>query len=93
MSRRALLPDNDKENPAKETPQRTSDKNKPKKVSTEMKTETSEIPRGKGVVVKLRQSPKIKATDRGEQEKNIDPVMNISNKKASSLVNGEANMK
>lgn len=92
MSRRALLPDNEKENPAKETPQRTSDKNKPKKVSTAMKTETSEIPRGKGVAVKLKQSPKIKSTDKGPQEKNIDPVMNISNTRASSLVNGEANM-
>lgn len=92
LSRRALLPDNDKENPAKETPQRTSDKNKPKKVSTAMNTETSEIPSGKGVELKLKQAPKIKATNKGEQEKKIDPVMNISNKKASSLVNGEVNM-
>lgn len=112
LSRRALIADHDKENPTKETPQRT-DKNKPKKVST---AETSEIARGKGVVVKLQKSPKSKATknklvsedkvvkrlvipekdsaltDKGEQEKSIDPVMNVSNKNASALVNGEANM-
>ncbi|KAI5659508.1 hypothetical protein M9H77_28301 [Catharanthus roseus] len=121
LSRRALLPDSDKDNPGKETSQKASDKNKPKKTSSPAKSasavENSEMPKGKGKAVKLTESPKSKPTENksesedkvvkrlvipekegpngdkdGLSKSSVEPVMNISSKSASAVVNGEANI-